>query len=105
MGSANANVNTEMNKLIYLLAENKIPFEVAAHIFNGEASIIICSPSVENCLIDAVSHNFSYGGKDGLIEIYDRTANDPFGSIDGWLGAEGALVHFKRVLKNYEKEN
>lgn len=87
---------TEMNKLIRLLVEEDIPFEVHPWTtWNGEAVFSICSPSRENCVVDAVSHNFSYGGEDGLIEVMGSANPDhPNDDVVGWLTAEKALIYF-----------
>lgn len=36
---------------------------------------------------DAVCHEFSYGGKDGLLEIYGCLTDD----VEGWLTAEDII--------------
>ena len=91
--------NKEMNKLIGLLSAKGIPFEVAASIWHDEACIIICSPSVEECQLDAVSHYYSYGGQQGLIEIMAHGDASEITDHDvvGWLSAEEALAFFERL--------
>lgn len=87
--------NKEMNTLIRLLVEANIPFEVVPFptTYENLMSIQICCPSVENCRIDAVSHGFSYGGKQGFIE----TMSDMRPDVDGWLDAAHAFEFFKEV--------
>lgn len=91
--------NKEMNKLIGLLSAKGIPFEVAANVWHDEACIFICSPSVEECQLDAVSHYYSYGGQQGLIEIMGcGDASEITGEdVIGWLSAEEALAYFERL--------
>lgn len=83
--------NKEMNKLIRLLAEKHIPFEVRVVNIGEWPSLQICYPSCAECEIDAVSHSYSYGGKDGLIEILSKHEID----VVGWLTAEEAEKYFE----------
>ena len=91
--------NKEMNKLIDLLSAKGIPFEVAADVWHDEACIIICSPSVEECRLDAASHYYTYGGQQGLIEVMGHGDDSEITSDDvvGWLSAEEALAFFERL--------
>ena len=95
----NVTANKEMNKLIGLLSANGIPFEVAARVWHHEACIIICSPSVEECQLDAVSHYYSYGGPQGLIEIMGHGAGKRITNYDvvGWLTAQEAIGYFTPI--------
>lgn len=97
--------NVEMNKLAKLLYQSEIPFEFRAietayfdssNRMQSEISVQICSPSVENWRIDAVSHNNSYGGQDGLIEIYSEAMKErmEYDWVVGFLTAEEALKYF-----------
>lgn len=43
---------------------------------------------------DAICHEFSYGGKDGLLEVAGKIVRDNPDDVDGWLTAEEVL---KRV--------
>ena len=81
----------EMNKLIRLLGKKNIPFEVRAINVGKWPSLQICYPSCAECEVDAVSHSFSYGGKDGLIEIMSKYEID----VVGWLTAEEAEKYFE----------
>lgn len=96
---------TEMNKLIKLLAKADIPFEVRAiktvdldADWQGgkveyEATIQVCSPSIDDCKIDAICHSGSYGHEQWLIEIMSKYEED----VVGWLTAEQAFEYFKKV--------
>lgn len=86
----------EMNKLIVLLTQNHVPFEVIPRKYFEQSYLQICSPSEENCKIDAVSNSTTYGGTKGLIEIYDWVSDE----TTGWLTAEGALEQFKNVINH-----
>ena len=95
----------EMNKLIRLLVESKIQFEIRAiqtvdltkpydlqtGKYETEASIQVCSPSIKGCKIDAVCHSGSYGGGAGLLEVFNQEEDD----VAGWLSAEEAFEFFK----------
>ena len=87
----------ELNKLVVLLVRNDIPFEIGAWNIVGHPTWQICSPSWKDKRIDAVCHEFSYGGKSGLIEIMSEKEDD----VVGWLTAEEALLYF---LKFKEEE-
>ena len=93
------NVNSEMNKLIHLLHENNIPFEVGAGVYHSEPTIQIFSPSAEDCLLDAVSHYYSYGGQRGLIELMGHDAGERITNYDvvGWLTAKEAIGYFTPI--------
>ena len=93
------NVNSEMNKLIHLLHENNIPFEVGAVIYHDEPCVQIFSPSAKNCLIDAVSHYYSYGGQFGSIELMGHGEGERITNYDvvGWLTAKEAIGYFTPI--------
>jgi len=99
---------TEMNSLIKLLAKNNIPFEIRSIDMNGliAPSVQICTPSVTAPVIDAISHMFSYGGSEGLIEIWSQYINegDPVGYLTGEEAAELFITAYNRSLKEKEKE-
>lgn len=85
----------ELVKLSSLLAEKGIPFECQTFFVAGELTVQICSPSIENMEVDAVSHSFSYGGKDGLIEVMGSVnPNKPNYDVVGYLTAEEAIEYF-----------
>ena len=92
--------NKQMNHLITLLAQEGIPFEVTVQAFDGVPSIQICTPNVEDCVIDAISHNYSYGGDAGLIEIMCQYDDDVF----GYLTSAEAFEHFKEAWRRKYSE-
>lgn len=81
----------EMNKLVVLLAENNIPFEIKAFDFLDKPTWQICSPSIADTKVDAICHKGSYGHENGLIEIMSLFEDD----VVGWLTAEEALPYFQ----------
>lgn len=85
-----------MTKLAVLLAKADIPFELRGQMGAlDEATAQICSPSVNNCLIDAICHHYSYGGDQGLLEILAVGLED----VVGWLSAEEAFTYFEKIIK------
>ena len=85
----------EITKLAVLLAKENIPFELNAFMVD-EPTVQICFPDKKNVIVDAVCHNFSYGGPEGLIEVLgSRNVNNPNDDVVGWLTAEEAIVYFR----------
>ena len=85
-----------MTKLAVLLAKADIPFELRGQDCSGiYATVQICSPSVDDCRIDAICHQYSYGGNEGLLEIL----GEGLGDVVGWLNAEEALTYFEKIIK------
>lgn len=90
--------NTEINKLAVLLAKADIPFEIVAWVLDGEATIQIASPNKKNCVVDAVSHKFSYGGNEGLLEVLgSANPNLPNEDVVGWCTADKAFQYFTEM--------
>lgn len=86
----------EITKLAVLLAKENIPFELNSFIVSKEPTLQICSPNKKNAVVDAVCHEFSYGGPEGLIEVLgSRNVNKPNDDVVGWLTAEEAIVYFR----------
>ena len=90
---------SEISALAALLGKYDIPFTLYPFTLGEENTIQICSPDKDNCRIDAVSHWFSYGGKDGLIEImaHNDYESVTYNDIIGWLSAKEALPFFQKV--------
>lgn len=69
---------TEMDKLIaylykkYEADENKVV--LVKSIFDGQQ--VIVTDKDDNWLWDAVCHQLSYGGEEGLIEVMEQTENN-----------------------------
>ena len=88
---------TEMNKLFIMLVKADIECELVTFVVGGKATMAICSPSEENCRVDAVCHEFSNGGKAGLLEVLGSVNPDePNYDVDGRLTAEEAFKYFKK---------
>lgn len=89
----------EMTRLAILLAKADIPFELVAldGSIGNEASVQIVSPNKEKLKIDAICHQRSYGGKNGLLEVW---CNDEYivpNKCVGWLEAEEAFKYFAKA--------
>lgn len=92
----------EMNKLINLLTEAGIPFNVRPH-WGG--SMQVCYPvgpaGNPDCICDVVSFFGSYGGDAGLLEIMGLVDTEDVGDdVEGWLTAADV---FARIKKHYEE--
>ena len=85
---------TELEKLKKYLDENGIRNEWNSVISDID-QIIVYDPKHEVRLWDVVSHQFSYGGDKGLLEIYGSLCTD----VIGWLTADDVI----KILDNYKK--
>ena len=70
---------TEMMKLINLLVENDIPFQVIIQEELGTKQVFI--PNYVKPMFDVVCNKYSYGGKDGLLEILFNEINRHIGCL------------------------
>lgn len=85
-----------MNELIKELIKKEIPFEVTVQsLFNA---ISVLSPSIEDPCIDAICHEGSYGGEQGLIEIMYHKL-DVQDDVVGYLTPAEAAVCFETAYK------
>lgn len=88
----------EMQKLINLLTEANIPFDVR----DCWGTPQVCYPSANNdtMVCDAVCHLGSYGYDAGLLEIMGLVDFMAVGDdVEGWLTAEEV---FSRIQKHYQ---
>ena len=87
-------MRSEMITLIDKLQSVGIPHEVVRQdLFD---SIQVCYPSREHCICDAICHQYSYGGKEGLLEIMGLA--DTEDGVEGWLTADDV---FARMYTDY----
>lgn len=78
-------MKNEMTKLIEILKKNNIPFEVTS--CGGAPQVWY--PNRKHVVCDAVCHKFSFGGKDGLLEIMGLVDEEEVGDeVEGYLTAE-----------------
>lgn len=88
----------EMNKLMKMLVKAGIPFEIRPVDVLGEPTLQICSPSVQDCVVDAVCNACAYGGKEGLIEVLgSANPNLPNDDVVGWCTANEAFQYFAEM--------
>lgn len=89
--------NFEISKLAALLGKYNIPFTICPQTLGEEISIQICSPNEKDCLIDAICHSYSFGGKDGLLEVMAHRDYEYVTNYDvvGYLSAKEALQYFR----------
>ena len=81
----------EMQRLILLLVEMRVPFEIGYQNFgdNNLYSQVWLSNKI-NVKADVICHPWSYGGKDGLLEMmadFDNYDDD----VKGYLTARETL--------------
>lgn len=99
--------NIELNKLLVLLARAGIPFEVFPYSLCGEYYFQICYPDKENCVVDAVSTPYTYGGKTGLSKLWSVIGKmtmftaglpptKPFNSSIKQMGDNSPIFLFRR---------
>lgn len=84
---------TEMEKLIELLNEKNISFEVVIQPWFNTPQVFV--PNSNNPDGDIICHEGSYGGKCGLLETMGFGQDD----VCGWLNADDAL---EIILSCYE---
>jgi hypothetical protein len=90
---------TEMDKPIILLKEADIPFEIHLHTLTMTPMIIY--PSRENWICDVIYHKWSYGYKEGLLEMMGLIPGEYSDEVEGYLTAETV---FDRILNHYERK-
>lgn len=91
---------TEMSKLGNLLLNTGIPFEVVINPMTHTPMIKYPNNNHNKCICSVICHDFSYGGKQGLLEIMGLTKDDVEGDVEGWLTANEVFV---RIFKDYHK--
>ena len=91
---------TEIDRLIDLLEIEGIPCEVTDDAC-GNSMNQVWYPSREESICDAISHEYSYGGREGLIEIMGLTENND--DVEGWLYAEQVYYRIRRHYYSNKK--
>lgn len=93
-------MKTEMNKLVEMLNNANIPFELTTDALGNEDNQV-WYPSYENNICDVICHAFSYGGPQGYLEMMGLVDVEDIGDeVEGWLTAD---VVFERIKKDYEE--
>ena len=98
---------TEMTKLINMLTEANIPFELTTDAV-GTPNNQVWYPTHANPVCDVICHKYSYGGKDGLLEIMGLVDEKKSGgdSVEGYLTADeifGRIAKYHRTHKTAEE--
>lgn len=92
------NINP-VDKLAEMLRNAGIPYEMTYNPFTN--SDILCYPTKDNCLADAIYFWGSYGYEQGLLEVYGEIVEID-DEVEGYLSAEEA---FRRIKKLWEADN
>ena len=89
---------TEMSKLMKLLDEANVPYEVQ----DCWGTPQVCYPkSGEGQVCDAICHGFSYGHEEGLLEIMGLGDEEAIGdSVEGYLTAEEVAT---RIIAHHQQ--
>lgn len=90
----------EILDLAWMLSYHHIPYEyIIQSMFNTP---MICYPNYKNCICSVICNDISYGGKDGLLEIWGLTGI-PNENIEGWLTSDQVYAkiyeHWQTVKK------
>ena len=82
---------TDMQKLILLLVQMRVPFEMGYQDF-GDDNLYpqVWLPNKIDVKADVICHPWSYGGKDGLLEMMANFDNYDDG-VKGYLTANEAI--------------
>ena len=90
-------MKNEMTKLIEILKKSNIPFQVTS----CEGAPQVWYLNRKHVVCDAVCHKFSFGGKDGLLEIMGLVDEEEVGDeVEGYLTAEEVA---NRIFEHYHK--
>jgi hypothetical protein len=90
---------TEMYVLINMLIKADIPFEVYPDV---EGTPQVWYPTREKCICDVICHRYSYGGREGKLEIMGLVDEAKIGdSVEGYLTANQV---FERINNHYNSK-
>lgn len=85
----------EIERLVKMLENNNIPFELTDDVMDNSNNQV-WYPNYSKNICDVICHEYSYGGRDGYLEIMGLTQNED--DVEGWLTAEEV---FNRIYKDY----
>ena len=85
----------EMKSLIKKLDAENIPYDLVENSLFGCPQVFVPSAREKNYVIDFISHEYTYGGSEGLLEAYGPKLGDAI----GWLNSEKAFELAKKVYK------
>ena len=95
-------MKTEMTKLITLLLNSEIPFDLTTDAMGNQHNQV-WYPSRDNAVCDVICHEYSYGGKDGFLEMMGLLTDEEAegDSVLGWLTADEV---YRRISADYKGE-
>ena len=85
----------EIERLVKMLENTNIPYELTDDVM-GNSNNQIWYPNYDEKICDVICHEYSYGGKDGYLEIMGLSENED--DVEGWLTAEQV---FYRIHNDY----
>lgn len=86
----------EIERLVILLANSNIPFELTDDV-EGNSNNQIWYPNHNENICDVICHKYSYGGEYGYLEIMGLSENE-YDDVEGWLTAEEV---YNRIYEDY----
>ena len=87
---------TEMKKLHNMLEEEGIPHKIIKDVFDGYQLVY---PDEKNPVCDVICHEYSYGGKKGLLEMSGLCPEDE----EGIIGFMTAKQCYRKIYKHFMK--
>ena len=92
-------MTNEIKKLANMLTAANIPYELTADMLKNPDNQL-WYPSRKDNVMDAISHEYSYGGDEGLIEIMGLLTEEEaeYDNVVGYLTAEDV---YKRIVRHY----
>lgn len=92
-------MTTEIKRLVELLENARIPFELTDDVMGNENNQV-WYPSHEGSICDVICHGYSYGGREGLLEIMGLVDPEIGDDVEGYLKAEEV---FNRIRNHYRR--
>ena len=86
----------EIERLVKMLENSNIPFEVTDDVMDNSDNQV-WYPNYDKHICDVICHEYSYGGKDGYLEMMGLSDNE-YDDVEGWLTAEEV---YNRIYTDY----
>lgn len=94
---------TEMMKLVNLLEDNAVPYEITED-FNYNC-IQVWYPSRSKVISDAICNDVSFGHEEGLLEIMGLIKDEYEYEVEGWLTADEVFSRWRAHYESTKKED